>query len=136
MAAKKEGSATPPTPGVAPDSAHPSKRIFSALTYTYVCCALIPETTLHKRVILIPGENWVTEEQLALLQADKGYIQRRDASMIQDSPVLLPKGHKRGALFVKNTEIAKLRHLSQELRNPDRREEHKAIAEAATKGTG
>lgn len=112
-----------------------SKRIFSALSYTFLVAVFNQDTGKFRRIVVTPGENMFTEADHALLLKDKGFCQRRDARMISDTQMYgaqpLP-----GQLFVQNKDFRLLGHVSQTLRNPDLTEEKRALEEAARKTGG
>lgn len=112
-----------------------SKRVYSALSYTFLVSVLNEETKKFRVLKVIPGENYFSEADHELLVKDKGFQQRRDALLISDVPIYGPS-IVAGQLFAQNKDFARLEHVSQTLRNPDLTEEKRAIEEAARKTGG
>lgn len=112
-----------------------SKRVYSALSYTFIVSVFNEKTSKFRVLKVIPGENYFSEADHELLVKDKGFNQRRDALLISDAPIYGPPVVP-GQLFAQNKDFARLEHVSQTLRNPDLTEEKRAIEEAARKTGG
>lgn len=112
-----------------------SKRIWSSLTYTFIVAVWNEQTKEFRRIVVMPGENAFSEADHALLLKDGGFQQRLDDRQISDVAIYGAPATP-GQLFQKNADFNKLGHVSQALRNPDLREEKKALEEAASKKGG